>query len=174
VDFRNDGSGEYSGAVAERFGNTLTIDIVTVAQKFYENHEDAYDYLVIYNNMNIDAMPGAVAYESTVRSRGTVSALVPRDDGRQYGSASRLLAVLNMGPLSQYPADPDAIVPKRSSAGDTPLTTIGHEAGHLFLARASVADPNDPMARPMLGFQKRTLELRVQLGGLFARRRTHC
>ena len=42
-----------------------------LAQKFYETHEDAYDYLVIYNNMGIDAMPGALAYEATVRSSGT-------------------------------------------------------------------------------------------------------
>jgi len=57
--------------VAERFGDTLAIDIVTVAQQFYRTHEDAYDYLAIYNNMDIPAMPGAVAYESTVRSSGT-------------------------------------------------------------------------------------------------------
>jgi hypothetical protein len=71
VDFRTDPTGDYSAAVAERFGNTLAIDIVTVAQQFYQTHEDAYDYLVIYNNMDIPSMPGAVAYESTVRSSGT-------------------------------------------------------------------------------------------------------
>ena len=35
-----------------------------LAQKFYETHDDAYDYLVIYNNMDIGAELGAVAYES--------------------------------------------------------------------------------------------------------------
>jgi uncharacterized protein (TIGR03437 family) len=58
-----------------------------------------------------------------------------------------------MGPLSQYPADPNATVPARAQAGDTPVTTIAHETGHLFLAYASIADPNDPTARPMLGYQ---------------------
>ena len=77
----------------------------------------------------------------------------PRDDGAQYGSASRLQAVLNMGPLSQYPADPNALVPARAQAGDTPVTMLAHETGHLFLAYASVADPDDPAARPMLGYQ---------------------
>ena len=51
VSFLNDVSAEYSAAVVERFGNTLDIDIVSVAQKFYQTHEDAYDYLVVYNNM---------------------------------------------------------------------------------------------------------------------------
>ena len=71
VSFHNDASAEYAAAVVERFGNTQEIDIVTVAQKFYETHEDAYDYLVIYNSMGIGAMPGALAYESTVRSSAT-------------------------------------------------------------------------------------------------------
>jgi hypothetical protein len=154
VDFRNDPSAAYAGAVAERFGNTLDVDIVTVAQRFYQTHEDAYDYLVIFNNLDIPALPGGViAYESTVRSSGLGYGAEPRDDGAQYGSASRLQAVLNLGPLSQYPKDPNALVPARSVAGDTPTTTIAHEAGHLYLAYASVPGPDDPAARPMLGFQ---------------------
>ena len=60
--------------------------------------------------------------------------------------------MLNMGQLTQYPRDPNAFVPLRGGSHDTPLTVIGHEAGHLFLALASIADPNDPSARPMLGY----------------------
>ncbi|HMC59563.1 MAG TPA: hypothetical protein VKJ01_10255, partial [Candidatus Solibacter sp.] len=41
VDFRIDTSADYTAAVAERFGNTPTIDIVTLAQKFYQTHDDA-------------------------------------------------------------------------------------------------------------------------------------
>ena len=103
VSFFNDASAEYPAAVAERFGNTQEIDIVTVAQKFYETHEDAYDYLVIYNNMGIGAMAGALAYEATVRSSATGYGVAPADDGPQYGSAARLRAVLNMGTLDNYP-----------------------------------------------------------------------
>jgi uncharacterized protein (TIGR03437 family) len=36
---------------------------------------------------------------------------------------------------------------------DTPLSILAHEAGHRFLAFASVRDPEDPDSRPMLGFQ---------------------
>src|ERR1035437_3648252 len=152
VDFDSstDPAGGYSAAVAERFGDTLVIDIVTVAQKFYQTHEDAYDYLVIYNNMSISAMTGAVAYESTARSSGTGYGFDPFDAGQQYGSASRLQSLMNLGPLSQYPTDPTGPVSGRQ--GDTPITILAHEAGHLFLAFASVNDPNDPSLQPMLGY----------------------
>lgn len=152
VDFRTDASGDFAAAVAERFGNTQEIDIVTLAQKFYQTHEDAYDYLVVYNNMGVPALSGAVAYESTVRSAATGFGVAPTDAGQQYGSASRLRSMMNMGPLSQYPKDPAAIVPARSASGDTPLTVLGHEAGHLFLAFASVADPENAAGKLMLGY----------------------
>jgi hypothetical protein len=153
VSFRNDPSSGYAGSVAERFGKDLSIDTITVAQRFYETHEDAYDYLVIYNNMDIPAAAGAVAYENTVRNGGSGFGVETFDSGSLYGSDSRLQAVLNMGMLSQYPRDPTALVPLRRASGDTPLTVLGHEAGHRFLAFASVRDPADPTARPMLGAQ---------------------
>jgi uncharacterized protein (TIGR03437 family) len=152
VDFRTDSSLNYAGAVAERFGNTQEIDIVTLAQTFYQTHEDAYDYLVVYNDIGVPALSGAVAYESTVRSAATGYGVASTDVGQQYGSASRLRSMMNMGPLSQYPKDPAAIVPARFSSGDTPLTVLGHEAGHLFLAFASVADPVNPSNQLMLGY----------------------
>jgi len=154
VDYLDDPSGSYMAAVAERFGNALDIDIVTLAQQFYRAHDDSYDYLVIYNNMDIAAMSdGVVAYENTVRSTGSGYGSGARDDGALYGSPARLQAILNMGPLSEYPDDPNALVPARASVGDTPLTTLGHETGHLFLAYASVPDPANPLNLPMLGFQ---------------------
>ena len=153
VSFRNDASAEYAAAVVERFGNVAEVDIVTVAQKFYETHDDAYDYLVIYNNMHVATGPTSLAFESTVRSSGTGYSVAPQDYGSQYGSPARLLSVLNMGRLEDYPLDVTKLVPARAAAQDTPLTVLGHESGHLFLAYASIPDPNDPTAKPMLGYQ---------------------
>jgi uncharacterized protein (TIGR03437 family) len=147
-----DNSGEYAGAVAEHYGNSIDIDIVTVAQRFYQTHEDAYDYLVIYNNMGIEAASGALAYESTVRSSSTGHGVPVQDNGAQFGSTSRLRSVLNMGRVDNYPSDPNRLVPARSASQDTPLTVLGHEAGHLFNAFASVRDPKDPTNKVMLGF----------------------
>jgi uncharacterized protein (TIGR03437 family) len=153
VSFHNDPSEDYPAAVAESFvNNTPVVDIVTVAQKFYETHEDAYDYLVIYNNMGIDAMAAAVAYESTVRSSGAGYSVAPADYGAQYGSAARLRSVMNMGKLDNYPVDPNAVVRLRTGPQDTPLTVLGHESGHLFLAFASIPDPGGSTAKPMIGY----------------------
>ncbi|MBM3728928.1 MAG: hypothetical protein FJW40_26315 [Acidobacteria bacterium] len=153
VNFAAGSAETYRGSVAERFGASNEVDIVRVAQRFYETHSDSYDYLVIYNSLGIAAGPGAVAFEVTVRNNRSGYGDVASESGAIYGSASRLQAVLNMGPLGQYPTDPAGVVPARTIAGDTPLTVLGHEAGHLFLAYASVRDTNDPRARPMLGRQ---------------------
>ncbi len=153
ISFLAGSSQEFPAAVAERFTSVEEIDIVLAAQRFYETHEDAYDYLVIFNNLGIAASPGAVAFEVTVRNQRTGYGDSIVDIGREFGSPRRLQAMLNLGPIGQYPRDPDAVVPSRSLSRDTPLTILGHEAGHLFLAFASVRDAADPGARPMLGRQ---------------------
>lgn len=153
VSFIRDVSGEYAGAVAERFSGRLELDTTTAAQKFYAANEDAYDYLVFFNNMEIDAASGAVAWESTVRNTGEGFGDQPVDVGREFGSRARLQSIMNMGPLQQYPNEPNLPVTRRALTGDTPLTILAHEAGHRFLAYASVRDPLDPFARPMLGYQ---------------------
>jgi uncharacterized protein (TIGR03437 family) len=143
----------FNGAIAERFTTTEELDTVTAAQRFFETHEDAYDYLVFYNALQIPAGSGAIAFEVTVRNQRTGFGDTIVEAGAEYGSARRLQAVLNMGPVNQYPVDPDGILPARFSSRDTPITVLAHEAGHLFLAFASVRDPQNPTARPMLGRQ---------------------
>lgn len=154
VDYKAPPAAPLAGAAAERFGSERALDIVRVAQRFYETHEDAYDYLVIFNSMGIQAASGALAYEVTVRSNVTGIGDTALDQGYMYGSAHRLQAVMNMGPLSQYPRDPNQRVGARGAVtGDTTLTILGHEAGHLWLALASVRDPERPGDLPMLGAQ---------------------
>lgn len=153
IDYDAPPAGEVTAA-AERFGSERSLDIVRIAQRFYETHEDAYDYLVIFNSLGIPAASGALAYEVTVRSNTTGIGDFALDRGFIYGSPWRLQAVLNMGPLSQYPRDPRARVGSRGAVtGDSTLTILGHEAGHLFLALASVRDPERPSDLPMLGAQ---------------------
>ena len=153
VSFLQGSDQEYSATVAERFGRANEVDVVTAAQKFYGTHEDAYDYLVFFNTLGVEAGEGAVSYEMTVRSSGHGFGDVPIDVGVDFGSPRRLRAVLNMGPLGQFPDDPTQLVPGRQASRDTPITVLAHEAGHLFLAYASVRDPDDASARPMLGYQ---------------------
>lgn len=153
VSFAGGSSEEFSATIAERFTDVTEVDIVTAARKFFATHEDAYDYLVIFNNLGIAASSGAVAYEVTLRNQRSGYGDDVIDVGSVVGSASRLQSIMNMGPLSQYPDDPNSVVTARYTSRDTPLTVLGHEAGHLFLAFASIRDPNDASARPMLGRQ---------------------
>jgi len=154
VSFSAGSGGPYGGAVMERFGQEQEIDLVGAAQAFYQSHEDAYDYLVIFNDLNLPASSGAVAFQITVRNHRTGTGQDVIDVGAEFGSPRRLQAILNMGPLSQYPQDPYAIVPARAISRDTPLSVLAHEAGHLFLAYVSVRDPQAPSNRPMLGRQE--------------------
>ena len=151
VSFMLGSSQSFPGAIAERFSGSDAVDIVTTAQRFYQTHEDAYDYLVIFNGESVAAGPSVVAYEVTARNSRTGYGDDLVDEGAEYGSGRRLQSVLNMGPLSQYPVNPNGVVPARGTTGDTPLTVLGHESGHLFLAFASVPDPNNSQAPPMLG-----------------------
>lgn len=153
VSFLNDASATYPGAIAERFSASEELDTVSAAQRFFETHEDAYDYLAFYNTAGVSPGPGVVAFEVTVRNQRTGFGDSIVEAGAEYGSPRRLQAVLNMGTLNQYPVDPAAIVPARFSARDTPVTVLAHEAGHLFLAFASVREPGNPSSRPMLGRQ---------------------
>lgn len=152
ISFLNGTTGtEYTSSVAERFSGSESVDIFAAAQKFYRNHDDSYDYLVIYNNLGIAADVSAVAYEVTVRNQRSGYGDVKTDVGEQAGSQKRLQAILNMGPLTQYPTDPNSRVPARFSVGDTPLSVLAHETGHLFLAYASIVD--ELGNKPLLGAQ---------------------
>lgn len=154
VSFLTGSSATYSSTVAERFGGDNEIDIETAAQKFYETHDDAYDYIAFFNDEDIPAGPDAVSWEQTVRNNRTGYGDFPVDDAGEYGSPSRLQAVLNLGPLSQFPVNPTDLVSLRANSGYNTLKLMAHEAGHLFLAYASVSDPTNPLARPMLGIQQ--------------------
>ena len=151
VSFTHQPSNEYSSAIVERFAGSEQVDIFTAAQKFYQTHEDAYDYLVFYNALGIRADQDVVAFEVTVRNNRKGYGDPPVDLGFESGSKERLQAILNMGQLTQYPIDPAARVPARATVGDTPVTTVAHEAGHLFLAYVSVKDERGNL--PMLGYQ---------------------
>jgi uncharacterized protein (TIGR03437 family) len=151
--YRQNPSGSHNGMIAERFGDAQALDLVAAARRFYETHDDAYDYLTFFNGLNVAPGPGVIAFESTVRSNRRGIGDVMTDIGHLYGSPARLQAVLNMGAIGSYPTDPNSPHPSRIGIGDTGLTVLAHEIGHLFLAFASVRNPSSPNARPMLGRQ---------------------
>jgi len=155
LSFTTTSSGDYAGSIAEYFTSTESVDIFAASQRFYQNHEDAYDYLVLFNNLNIqaDSVRSALAFEVTVRNDRSGFGDQKVDIGAETGSKRRLQAILNMGRFDDYPVDPDGTVTLRLPSPDTPKTILAHEAGHLFLAYASVRDDEGVSEFPMLGLQ---------------------
>jgi len=151
--FLQNTAGSHDAVIAERFGDAQALDLIAAARRFYETHDDAYDYLAFLNANGVQPGSGVLAFETTVRSTRQGIGDTPTDIGSRYGSPNRLQAVLNMGPVSNYPSNPNSAHPLRFSTGDTGLTVFAHEIGHLFLAFSSIRDPANPAARPMLGRQ---------------------
>ena len=132
---------ETSNGVAEFFSDIDQLDVAAAAQKFYTTHEDSYDYLFFFNALHLYINNGSiVAFEDTVRNSVQGYGIGALDDGLIFGSPRRLQAVMNMGPVEQYPLDPYALMPARAGTGDTGMSVLGHEAGHRFLAWTSVRD----------------------------------
>ena len=106
VDFSEGVAEPAAGGLAEIFTRVTTVDTVAVTRKFYRNHSDSYDFLVLFNNMALQAGPGSFAFELNIRNEvdGIGS---PQPDGNPifdfgstFGSPARLQSYLNMGPLT--------------------------------------------------------------------------
>ncbi len=132
------------GALAEIFSSSTDLDIFAVAQRFYQNHDDNHDYLVLFNTTGLSPGPGTFAFEVNVRNDvlGIGDLLLQDpvfDFGADFGSPRRLSSFLNMGPLSNYPEDPTTKIPLLGE-NDT-LSVMGQEAGHRFLVYVRFIDP---------------------------------
>lgn len=145
VDFSEGASNRIEGALAEVFQTDRYLDVLASAQKFYRNHEDAYDSLVVFNSLGLDVGgEGAFAFHLNIRNEalGIGEFLGNRtviDFGRHFGSERRLQGYMNMGPLTNYPPDPRTRV--FLIGEDNTLDVVSHEAGHRFLTYVEFIDP---------------------------------
>jgi hypothetical protein len=130
----------FPDALIERFASSESVDVAAATSEFYRAQDDAYDFLFVFNSINIPTGNGAIAYELTVRNQVTGYGFPVREQGPEFGSPQRLQAVMYMGPILQYPADPFAPFPGRPGTNETTISILGHEAGHRFLAYASITE----------------------------------
>ena len=158
VDFSQGAPSPSPGALAEIFTDERDVDPVAVTQKFYRNHGDAYDFVVLFNDLGLPAGPGAFAFELNVRNEveGIGSAQPDAnpvfDFGEPFGSAQRLQSFLNMGPLSNFSDDPMAAIPLLGN--NNTLSVFGQESGHRFLVYARFLDPmTQSLSKALLGRQ---------------------
>lgn len=125
--------------VAEVFVEEKALDEFAIAHSFFRGHEDAYDTLVIFNDLGIDASRYSFAHQFTVRNEVKGVGDFDVNYGTVFGSPRRLSSFVNMGPLTQYPPGPTDPIP--GLLGDSMLTVLAHEVGHRHLAYPQFVDP---------------------------------
>ena len=128
-----------AGILAEVFVSDPAIDEFAVVHSFYRTHEDAYDTVVVFNDLEMDASDFSLAHAYTVRNEVRGIGEFIYDSGRVFGSPRRLSSFVNMGALAEYPASPAA--PIRGLPHASMLTILAHEVGHRFLAYTPFKDP---------------------------------
>lgn len=112
------------GALAEHFSETEKVDLVSVAHRFYLDHPDLFEQLVVYTTRPLNPFPGTLAFELNVKNEVRGIGLAVSDDASDYGSAMALRSLVYM----------DAIDPYLEVDG---FEILGHEVGHRWLARLS-------------------------------------
>jgi uncharacterized protein (TIGR03437 family) len=125
--------------LAEVFVDEPSIDEFAVLHSFYRSHEDAYDAVILFNDLDMDASEGSLAHAYTVRNEVHGIGEYIYDIGERFGSPRRLSLFANMGALSDYPASPAA--PISGLPHSSLLTILAHELGHRFLAYTPFMDP---------------------------------
>ncbi len=125
--------------LAEVFESDSAIDEFEVVRSFYRTHEDAYDAVIVFNDLDMNASDAALAHAYTVRNEVRGIGELIYDYGPLFDSPRRLSLFVNMGALSDYPASPAA--PIRGLPHSSMLTILAHEVGHRFLAYTLFKDP---------------------------------
>jgi len=144
VDLSSGFGASAAGGFAESFQFSTSLDCFAAAQAFYLTHDDSYDFLLFFNSFGLSAGPGSFAFEVNVRNdiQG-IGDLLSRspvfDFGREFGSPRRLASFINMGPLSQYPADPFQVIPLIGE--NSTMSVMGQEVGHRWGAYLDFLDP---------------------------------
>jgi hypothetical protein len=130
------------GAVFEYFTQTPTVSLTALARQFYQTHGDDYDFMTVMTNFYFD-MGFAFAFEENIKNEITGLGLGFFDNTPLWGSQTgRLRSFLNLGPVFQYPSNPNAVFMGTNSS----VSVIGQEFGHRWMAFADIpgGNCNDP------------------------------
>lgn len=125
--------------LAEVFRDSRSADEFAIAQAFYQSNEDAYDSLIVFDDLDFDTHPNSLAHAWTIRNEIEGIGETILDWAHFVGSSRRLSAFVNMQSLSEYPLN--AVAPIPGLPHTSLLTVLAHEVGHRFLAYARFIDP---------------------------------
>lgn len=130
------------GAVFEYFTQTTTVSLTAMARQFYQTHGDDYDFMTVMTDFSFD-MGGAFAFEENVKNEVIGLGLGVFDNTPVWGSQTgRLRSFLNLGPVFQYPTNPNTVFLGTNNS----VEVIGQEFGHRWMAFADIpgGSCNDP------------------------------
>lgn len=130
---------EGSQALAEVFIDERTLDEFAIAHAFFRGHDDAYDSLIVFNDVGFEASEYSLAHAYAVRNEVKGIGEFEVDSGQIFGSPRRLSAFVNMGSVEDYPRLPHQPLPNLPHA--SLLSILAHEVGHRFLAYTAFKDP---------------------------------
>lgn len=149
IDFSEPPTAPFTAAFVEIFV-PADINLAALMQKFYLSHEDAYDFVVIFHDYEIPLEGAGFAFYASVRNfvQGVGPAPLGFEDqnifdfGADLGSAFRLQGMIYMGELDKYPDDPAQRIDRDEGVSvNTTLSILAHEAGHRFLSRVLLVEP---------------------------------
>ena len=140
------GTGSGSGAVAERFASSASIDTVAVGQRFYATHPDNFDQLVVWSDQSL--VHDAFSYEINVANEiQGIGQGDPFNESSAYGSAGQLRSVVFMDAVSKFPDDPT----QKFLGENNTLSVMGQEVGHRWLAYLQFRDHAGATSKLLLG-----------------------
>lgn len=125
--------------LAEVFTSATTIDEFAAFHQFFRSQDDAYDSVILFNDLGLVASAHTLAHAYTVRNEVTGIGKPVSNSGPYFGSPRRTGSFVNMGSISAYPDSPLEPIPYRPDS--SLLTVLAHELGHRFLANAIFKDP---------------------------------
>ena len=125
--------------LAEVFTSAATIDEFAAFHQFFRSQDDAYDSVILFNDIGLSASAHTLAHAYTVRNEVTGIGKPVSNSGPYFGSPRRTGSFVNMGSISAYPDNPLEPIPYRPDS--SLLTVLAHEIGHRFLAKVIFKDP---------------------------------
>lgn len=135
-----------AGAIGERFAPRPDLDLVALSRKFYRNHPDSYDQLVVWTDQLL-VPENAFSFEVLVANEIAGIGLDVFDISHDVGSGGRLRSLVQMDSLAKFPDDPT----RKFLGENTTLSVLGQEAGHRWLAFLQFTDHNRQRSDALLG-----------------------
>lgn len=127
-------------------GSINTLPRQVIAKEFYKNHQDNFDFMVIFSNFNFTMPdPDAKAFYLEIKNDTQGIGKTIFDNSGFFGSNSKLQGTIDMGNISSLgvsPADPKF---------EETLLTLAHEQMHRWGASIKFKDASGSISTALLG-----------------------